>query len=301
MNLRTLDLNLLLVFDAIFAERNISKAAVRLHLSQPTVSNALARLRERLEDPLFERSAQGMAPTPRAKALAEPVRQALALLESGLRGADDFDFAHAEREFVVAVEDYGETVVLPRFIDWLGTAAPGVRIRIRPEPGMQLQGELREGTVDLTLNYFPLQDPAVHNTCVLTESLLTLTRRDHPQVSERLSLEVFLSLRHVVLAHHGNSRPMIDLALAKRGLARQIAVTVPHFLSMPVLVQNSDLVCTLPRRMGLLYADHFRLKSHAVPLRTPQFPVYLSWHRHADADPGHRWLRESLVDFCQRL
>lgn len=301
MNLRTLDLNLLLVFDAVYTERSISRAAVKLHLSQPTVSNALTRLRERLGDALFERSAQGMAPTPRAKMLAEPIRQALALLERGLRGGDDFDYAHAEREFVVAVEDYGETVVLPRFIDWLGQAAPGIRIRIRPEPSAQLQAELREGTVDLALDYFAPQDPAVQSTCVLTESLLTLSRRDHPLVGERLGLDTYLTLRHVVLAHQGHSRPMIDLALAKRGLARHIAVTVPHFLSMPVLVQTSDLVCTLPRRMGQLYADHFRLKAHAVPLRTPQFPVYLLWHQNAGGDAGHRWFREHLVEFCQRL
>jgi DNA-binding transcriptional LysR family regulator len=301
MHLRTLDLNLLLVFDAIYSERSISRAALKLHLSQPTVSNALARLRERLGDPLFERRAHAMVPTLRAKALAEPIRQALALLERGLRSADDFDYAHAEREFVVAVEDYGETVVLPRFIDWLSQAAPGIRIHIRPEPSAELQAELREGSVDLALDYFPLQDPAVRNVCVLTETLLTLARRDHPHVGERLSLETYLALRHVVLAHNGSSRPMIDLALAKRGLSRHIAVTVPHFLSMPVMVQTSDLVGTLPRRMALLYADHFRLRSYAVPLRTPQFPVYLLWHANADEDAGHRWFREHLVEFCQRL
>ena len=301
LNLRSLDLNLLLIFDAVYTERSISKAAVKLHLSQPTVSNALARLRERLEDPLFERSAQGMLPTPRAKILAEPIRQALAALERGLRDSSDFDFANAQREFVVAVEDYGETVVLPRFIDWLGQVAPGIRISIRPEPGTQLQAELREGAVDLALDYFPLQDKAVHSSCVMTETLLTLSRRDHPLVGERMGLELYLSLRHVVLAHRANSRPMIDLALAKRGMARNIAVTVPHFLSMPVLVQTTDLICTLPRSMALLYADHFRLKAHAVPLRVPQFPVYMLWHENAHGDKGHQWFREHLVDLCQRL
>lgn len=301
MKLRTLDLNLLLVFDAIYAERSISKAALRLHLSQPTVSNALARLRERFGDPLFERSGQGMAPTPRAKTLSEPIRQALGLLEGGLRGDDGFDFASTQREFVVAVEDYGETVVLPRFIDWLGQAAPGIRIRIRPEPGSMLQAELRDGAVDLALDYFPVQGAGFRHQCVMTENLLTLARRDHPQVGERLSLETYLALRHVVLAHRGNSRPMIDLALAKRDLARHIAVTVPHFLSMPVLVQHSDLLATLPRRMALLYADHFRLRAHAVPLRIPQFPIYLLWHANAEADSGHRWLREQLALSCQRL
>lgn len=301
MNLRTLDLNLLRVFDAVFTERSMSKAAVRLHLSQPTVSNAMARLRERLEDPLFERSAEGMVPTARAKMLAEPVRQALALLERGIQGNPDFDFAHIEREFVIAVEDYGETVVLPHFIDWMSQTAPGLRFRIRPSIGPQLLTDLREGKVDLALDYFPTQDLAVRNVCVLTESLLTLTRRDHPDVGERLSLETYLQLRHVVLAHHGASRPMIDLALAKRGLSRRIAVTVPHFLSMPILVQTSQLAATLPRRMALVYADNFRLHAHSVPLRTPKFPVYLLWHSNTDHDSGLQWLREHLVDFCKRL
>ncbi len=301
MNLRSLDLNLLLIFDAVYSERSISKAAHKLHLSQPTVSNALARLRERLQDPLFERSSQGMAPTPRAKTLAEPIRQALDVLERGLRGGDAFDFTHSDREFVIAVEDYGEVVIMPRFIDWLAQVAPNIRIRIRPEPSEQLKGELRDGAVDLALDYFALQEASYRSECVLTETLLSLSRRDHPLVAERLSLDVFLALPHVVLAPRSNARPMIDLALSKRGLQRHIAVTVPHFLSMPVMVQTTNMICTLPRRMAHLYADHFRLKSHAVPLRIPQFPVYLIWHESAESDAGHQWFRNHLIGFCQRL
>ncbi|OUL98835.1 LysR family transcriptional regulator [Variovorax sp. JS1663] len=301
MNLRSLDLNLLLVFDAIYNERSISKAAHKLHLSQPTVSNALGRLRDRLADPLFERSTQGMAPTLRAKMLAEPIRQALDMLERGLRGDDAFDFAQSDREFVVAVEDYGETIILPRFVDWLAKVAPRIRIKIRPEPSALLKGELRDGAVDLALDYFVLQDAAFRHQCVLTETLLSLSRRDHPEVGEKLSLEAFLGLKHVVLAPRTSAMPMIDLALSKRGLQRQIAVTVPHFLSMPVMVQTSDLICTLPRRMAHLYADHFRLKSHAVPLRMPSFPVYLMWHESAERDPSHQWFRKHLMDFCERL
>lgn len=301
MNLRSLDLNLLLIFDAVYAERSISKAALKLHLSQPTVSNSLSRLRERLGDPLFERSAQGMAPTPRAKMLAKPIRQALDAIERGLRGDDEFDFSNSDREFVVAVEDYGETVILPRFVDWLANVAPRIRIRIRPEPGALLKAELRDGAADLALDYFALQEPSYRSQCVLTESLLTLARQDHPQVGEKLRLETYLALRHVVLTPRSTMMPMIDLALSKRGLQRQIAVTVPHFLSMPVMVQTTDMICTLPRRMAHLYADNFRLRSHAVPLRIPEFPVYLLWHESAEADAGHTWFRNQLVDFCQRL
>jgi DNA-binding transcriptional LysR family regulator len=301
VNLRSLDLNLLLIFDAIYGERSISKAALRLHLSQPTVSNALARLRERLEDPLFERSAGGMLPTARARTLADPIRQALSALERGLRGDESFDFARAEREFVIAVEDYGESVILPGFIQWLAEVAPGVRIRIRAERSAPIKGELRDGTVDLALDYFPLLDARYHHDCMLTESLMCLSRRDHPALNERMTLETYLSMRHIVLGTPSNSRPMIDLALSKRGLRRQIAVTVPHFISMPVMVQSTDMVCTLPRRMARLYADNFRLESHVLPLRLPQFPVYLIWHEAQAADAGHHWLRSHLTEFCQRL
>ncbi len=301
MNLRSLDLNLLLVFDAVFQERSISKAANKLTLSQPTVSNALARLRECLEDPLFERSSQGMVPTAHAKMIAKPIRLALDVLDRGLRGDDAFDFMHSDREFVIAVEDYGETIILPRFLDWLLKVAPHLRIRIRPESSALLKNQLRDGEVDLALDYFALSEPGYHSKCVLTETLLSLSRQNHPQVGEKLSLDSYLEQLHVVLAPRTDAKPMIDLALSKRGLHRRIAVTVPHFLSMPVIVQTSDLICTLPRRMAHLYADHFHLRSHAVPLRIPSFPIYLIWHESTQSDAGHRWFSNRLIDFCKRL
>lgn len=301
VNLRTLDLNLLLIFDAVYGERSISKAARKLHLSQPTVSNALARLRERLQDPLFERSTGGMLPTARAKALADPIRHALTTLEQGLRGDDPFDFARAEREFVIAVEDYSESVILPGFIHWLAKLAPSVRIRIRAEVSAALKNELRDGSVDLALDYFPLQGASFNNHCVLTETLMCLSRRDHPCLTEPMTLETYLAMRHIVLGTSSNARPMIDLALSKRGLQRQIAVTVPHFISMPAMVQSTDMICTLPRRMALLYADNFRVKSHQLPVRVPHFPVYLICHELQTADAGHQWLRTHLMEFCRRL
>ncbi len=301
MDLRSLDLNLLLVFDAVYRERSISKAAIALHLSQPAVSNALARLRGRLDDPLFERNAQGVSPSPRAKALVEPIRQALSILERSLCGDNSFDYSSSDREFVIAVEDYGETVILPRFLDWLARVAPQVRINIRPEPSSYLGTELRDGRVDFALDYFPMRQSGYESKCVLTEGLLTLSRSNLPEVGERLSLDNFLKLRHVALAPRVRTNSMIDLALSKRGLKRTIAVTVPHFLSMPVMVQNSDMVCTMPRRMANLYVDHFRLRSHVVPLRVPEFPIYMIWHDSHEADAGHRWLRSHLIEFSGRL
>lgn len=301
MNLRSFDLNLLLVFDAVLAERSISRAAQRLHLSQPTVSNALARLRLQLDDPLFTRGSGQMLPTPRARALAEPIRFALDSIERGLRAPDDFAFERSEREFVIAVEDYGETVILPRFVDWVSAVAPNVRIKIRPEPAARLVAEMREGSVDLALDYFLLHDARFESLRVLDESLLSLSRRDHPAIGERLTLDTFLALRHVALTPRTRAVPMIERALAARGQVRRIGVRVPHFMSMPALVQGSDMICTLPRRMARYYADHFDLRAHPLPMAVPQFPVYLIWHGSATADPGHRWFRDNLVEFCQRL
>ncbi len=301
MNLHSLDLNLLLVFDAIYNERSISKAALKLHLSQPAVSNALARLRDRLEDPLFERNSQGMLPTPRAKVLVEPIRRALDILERGLRRDESFDYEHSDREFCIAVEDYGETVILPRFIDWLAKTAPQVRINIRPEPSSHLESELRDGSVDLALDYFTLPSKSFENQCLMIESLLSMSRKDHPDIGELLSLETYLKLRHIALTPRRRTAPIIDLALSKRGMKRTISVTAPHFQSMPIMVQTSDMICTLPRRMANLYADNFHLKVYAVPLRVPKFPVYLIWHKSLEYDEGHRWLRNHLIEFSQRL
>lgn len=301
MNLRSLDLNLLLVFDAVYSERSISRAALRLNLSQPAVSNALARLRDALGDALFVREGNRMAPTARARTLREPVRQALHLLECGFRSHDSFDFAKSTREFVIAAEDYGETVIVPAIVGMLRSEAPDVRLRVRPEPSAALEGDLREGLVDLAMDYFPIETDGFSSTCVMTDSLVTLARAGHPAIAGDLTLKTYVELGHVVVTPRLRSQPLIDLALAKRGLRRDIALTVPHFMSMPLIVQETDLLCTLPRRMAELYSRHFRLQAYPVPIRTPNFPVYLIWHEALDADPGHRWLRDHFTALCRAL
>lgn len=301
MKLRSLDLNLLLVFKAVYAERSISKAAKKLNLSQPAVSNALNRLRRNLDDPLFTRTPHAMVPTSRAKTLAGPIHKALELLEAGMFDRDPFDCAESDRRFVVAVEDYGETVLLPALLSRLTRIAPHLKIVVRPEPGGELAQSMTEGKVDLSLDYFVQRDSAFRNECVLVDSLLTLSRRDHPGVGDKLSLEQYLAIRHVALIPRAGSMPMIDLALAKRGLRRDVAVNVPHFLSMPNIVKSTDLLCTLPTRMALIYVENFQLRKHAVPLRVPNFPIYLTWHRSADDDPAHQWLREEIANVCQSI
>lgn len=298
MNLRAIDLNLIPVFDAIFSEGNLTRASAKLAMSQPAMSNALARLRATVDDPLFIRTARGMIPTPRAKQMAGQMRQALILIENTLRESGDFDYASSERTFSIAVEDYGEVVITPRLMDWLARAAPAIQTRIWPGRSRAVREELRDGTVDLAVDYFCLEGHGLTSTHLMTDELVSMVRQDHPIIGDTLSLEQYVTLPHVVLAQKS---PMVDRELAKQGLSRRRALQVPHFISMPLIVKSTDFICTLPRRMANVYMEHFPVKVLNSPIEFPKIPIYLVWSEAVGADPGHRWLRESLSALCRRL
>lgn len=298
MNLRSFDLNLLPVFEAIYGEGNLTRAADKLGMSQPAMSNALNRLRKAVGDPLFTRTPRGMAPTMRAKQMAEHIRHALDLVETTLHEPHAFDFASSTRTFSIAVEDYGEAVITPRFMDWLTDVAPSIRTRIRPEHSSTARKMLSDGSVDLAVDYFPLKEEGFTNVRLMTDDLVSMVRQDHPVIGETISLKQYTSLPHVVLAQ---KRPIVDHVLRKHGLARNRPLEVPHFISMPLIVKSTDFICTLPRRMAMLYAEHFRVKMLEAPVTFPTIPIYLVWHESVANDPGHIWLRDSLRAFCRRL
>ncbi len=301
MNLRAFDLNLLPVLEAILSEGNLTRAAEKLSMSQPAMSNALARLRLALDDPLFKRTSRGMVPTPRARRMAEPVRHALDLVQSSLREGTGFDYASSTRTFTIAVEDYGEAVIAPRFMDWLTEVAPGVRAVIRPERSADLRDALKDGTVDLAIDYFRLNEDEFRNVRILTDELVSMVRRDHPSIGDVLSLEQYISLPHVVLTQRSSKGSIVDRVLRESDLERTIALEVPHFLSMPFIVKSTNFICTLPRRMATLYSEYFRVKTLKAPVEFPTIPIYLVWSAGMESDPGHTWLRTSLTDFCGRL
>ncbi|HVL55706.1 MAG TPA: LysR family transcriptional regulator [Burkholderiaceae bacterium] len=307
VNLRSVDLNLLTVFDAIVSEGSQSRAAVKLGMSQPAMSNALARLRAALDDPLFVRNAQGMTPTARARALADPVRRALDLIQTGLTrsdAGDRFDHRSSTRSVVIVTEDYGETVIMPHFMNWLMQTAPGIRVRVRRDPlGPALSKKLTDGSIDMAVRYFGVRDSELRARHLLDEEFVSMVRQDHPAIGDALSLAQYLELPHVVfgrLGRRGIRNSIVDRALAKLGLSRHIALQVPGFQSMAVIVRNTDFVCTLPRRMAQVYAHHFRLRVLKTPLELPPLPIYLLWSKAMDRDPGHRWLRESFYELWQR-
>lgn len=301
MNLRSFDLNLLPVLEAILSEGNLTRAAEKLSMSQPAMSNALSRLRLALNDPLFRRTSRGMIPTPRARSMAEPVRHALDLIQSSLRKDTAFDYSSSNRTFTIAVEDYGEVVITPRFMDWLMETAPGVRAVIRPEHSAALREDLKSGNVDLAIDYFRLREDEFSNVHLMDDELVSMVRQNHPSIGDTLSLEQYISLPHVMLNQRSAKGSIVDRVLAEKGLERTVSLVVPHFISMPFIVKSTDFICTLPRRMAMLYSEYFRVKILKAPVVFPTIPIYLVWSTTMEGDPSHQWLRESLLNFCNRL
>ncbi len=200
--------------------------------------------------------------------------------------------------FSIAAEDYGEAVITPRFMDWLTGVAPSIKAHVLPKQSLALQEELRDGTIDLVIDYFRLRGTGFTNQHLITDELVSMVRVDHPVVRDTLSLEQYISLPHVVLEQKA---PMVDREFERRGLTRNRALHVPHFISMPLIVKSTDFICTLPRRMAMLYMEHFRVKVLKLPIDFPKIPIFLIWSENMDRDPGHEWLRRSLQGLCQRL
>lgn len=301
MNLRGFDLNLLVVFDAIYAEGSLSRAADRIGMSQPAMSNALARLRGALGDPLFERRANGMEPTARARRLAGPVRQALDVLHTGLATGSSFDFRTAQRTFSVATEDFGEVVIMPRLMSWLANVAPSVQVRIASARATAGIDETRRGKVDLALDYIPVDDGELVVQQLISETRVCVVRADHPRVADGMTLETYLSLRHIVLNRQIPGGAVVSRELARRGLVRRIVMEVPHYLSMPAILVQTDFVATMPRRVALAVAESYPLKMVKLPLEVPDMPICMSWNKAQTSDSAHRWFREGIMALGERL
>src|SRR5437868_3145554 len=292
MNVRDVDLNLLRVFDAVLRERGVTPAAMGLGLTQPAVSNALARLRAVFGDALFVRTSAGMDPTPFARGLAEPVRQALALLESALAHGPGFDPAAATRAFRFYMSDLGQIEFLPPLIERVQREAPGVRLEAVALEVDDIAGALAAGSLDLAVGFLPGLGPPVRRRALFRDPYLRLMPADHPIRS--LTKKKFLEASHALVTYRGGHR-VIEEALERAGL-RRIALRVPHFTVVPMVLERTDLILTLPARVARVFERRGKLKSLPPPIPIPQAEVAVHWHERFDADQGNRWLREQLIE-----
>ena len=293
MNAAGLDLNLLRVFDAVLRDRSVTAAARHLGLTQPAVSNALSRLRAQFEDALFVRTPTGMDATPFARELAEPVRQALALLEAALAHGPGFDPESATRAFRFYMSDLGQVEFLPPLVERAQRVAPGVRLEAVALEVEDIGDALATGAIDIAVGFLPGLGPPVRRQPLFRDPYVCLMRADHPFVGKNLTRKQFLSAAHALVSYKGGHR-VIEEALERAGLARKIALRVPHFTVVPMVLERSDLILTLPSRIARVYERQGRFKSLPPPVPIPPADVAAHWHERFERDPGNRWLREMI-------
>ena len=296
MNVQDIDLNLLRVFDAVLRERGVTPAAVRLGLTQPAVSNALARLRALFGDALFVRTPAGMDATPFARGVAEPVRQALALLESALAHGPGFEPATSTRAFRFYMSDLGQVEFLPPLVERVQRVAPGVRLEAVAFDLEHIGDALGSGALDLAVGFLPALGPPVERHALFRDPYVCLMRADHPAIGKKLTMKKFLEASHVLVTYRGGGHRVIEETLEHSGVARRIALRVPHFTVVPMVLARTDLILTLPARVARVYERQGRFKSLPPPVPMPAAEVAVHWHERFEADPGNRWLRDQVID-----
>ena len=305
-NFRTLDLNLLRVFDEVMSERNLTRAASNLAMTQPAVSNALRRLRGLLGDELVVRAGYGVEPTPAALALWPSVREALSLLRHSI-APGSFDPASAGNTFRLAMADATAAQLIPGLVDIGEAEAPGVNLRVLPLTTRDPRDLLASGTIDLAIGHFPAliaelgaerqQDdlPRFMHQRLYDGEYVVVMRRDHPLAGQALSLDTYCRARHLLVSFSGRPFGFVDEALAALSRQRRVVLTVNQFFTAGRVVASTDLLTVLPRHFLSATGMASALATSELPLPVPPVHVDALWHRQAEHDSAHRWLREAVA------
>ncbi|QBE61875.1 LysR family transcriptional regulator [Pseudoduganella lutea] len=293
VNLRNLDLNLLVTLDVLLAERNVTRAARRLSYSQPSVSVHLAKLRDIFGDPLLLPGPRGMQATARAEALRQPLREALESLERAVTPARPFNPAESEHTWRVAASDSsGSTILLPAMTA-IRAAAPGTRLAVLDLVPSRLAKQAEQGEVDLAFHTVEDSPPGLRRRSLFTERYVLAGRVGHPRLRPQLTLAEFCELEHVMVSpDRGGFHGVTDDALAKAGLQRKVVLSVPHFLLMMSVLASTDLVAMLPSR---LVRNTRTLQVIEPPVDVPGYEMVMLWHERSHRDPAHQWLREVIA------
>ena len=301
MNWRAFDLNLLIVFDAVFQERSVTRAGRRLGMSQPALSHALNRLRDLLGDQLFVRAPGGMIPTRRAEQLAQPLRLALAEMEHALE-PETFIPSEADRRFAVAINNYVALVVAPPLVTAVAVAAPSVQLDLQPSGTVDVLDRLERGEFELAIGTFASVGERFRRAALLEDRFVAVMRQGHRAARGTLSTKAFGDLAHVEISSSGDDTGFIDRSLVSRGTKRRVAVRVPYLSAGEVLAE-STMVATLSRRVAdtLVRSARSRLQVRELPLTSPTVEISMVWHRKLDGSPAHRWLRDLIVAVCRKL
>lgn len=318
INFDRLDLNLLRVFDAVMDERSVVRAAQRLHLSQSAVSHALTRLRKSIGEEIFVRTGKGMIPTAFAYEIQEPIRRALRSIESALSlGRPTFDFATVNRSFVVAANDYVSAVVIPQFNKTLSTIAPGIDLVIRPSTRLDLAEQIDLGRIDIAIGTFGSIPERFRTEKLLQQDEVLMAWSRHALARRKVKLTDLAEFPLAVVSLGGPQDGAISGYILERGLARQsemfdrsalehalaqvgleprVQVTIPHFLVIPMLLENSRMISIVPRVLAEVLSKRYPLAIKELPYEMSAQCLNIVWHSNNDGNPAHSWLRTQLCE-----
>ncbi|MEI8265838.1 MAG: LysR family transcriptional regulator [Betaproteobacteria bacterium] len=285
---------------ALGEARSLSSAAIAIGLSQSAASHALARLRRELGDPLLVRTSNGMKATPYGDAAFRAAQQSLKALRQGLETAESFDAATSERSFAMHMSDIGQTVFLPPLLAHIGKAAPGVRLRVSPLPPYQPSALLESGEVDLAVGYFTTLKAGFRQRLLFTERYVCVTRADHPRFAKGMTLEAFHEVPHAVTTASGSGHKILDRILQQHHSHLRVMLQVPHFLVLPFVIANSDLMVIVPSQLAEAFTLLAPLLVMEPPIPIPRYDIRMFWHERFHADPANRWLRETCLVSLQR-
>ncbi|TNC83098.1 MAG: LysR family transcriptional regulator [Oleiphilus sp.] len=292
MQLSKVDLNLFVVFDVIYRERNLTKASEILHITQPAVSNALARLRQTFDDRLFVRQQGQMIPTPLAENIIERVRFALANLEGSLNEHDDFEPLNSTRRFSFAMNDTSESYLLPLLMTRLEQEAPHINIESYAIPRDELSREFSAGQLDFALDVPLLNEPLLTHQPLTQDRFVCLARKEHPDIKGSLTMTQYLAASHIHISSRRRGQGYIDMTLNRMGQQRKIKLRVQHSRAAPPIVRQTDLLLTIPETL----ARDTDLQILELPFDLPKLDWHLYWASNYENDNAHRWMRELIFD-----
>lgn len=289
----SVDISLLHVFDEVYKARSVSEAAENLGVSQSTVSFGLAKLRKHFHDPLFVRTSAGMEPTPHAEGLIRPIRDALDLLQAALGYQVVFDPSTSARLFRIGMLDISQIVLVPTLMNHIRTIAPHVRIE-----GAHLSQEvpkmLESGALDLAVGFMPQLQAGFYEQTLFRQDFVCLASNDHPRIGDELTLDEFQEHGHIAVTLPGTGHWIVEKALEDQHIKRSVALYLPSFLGLGIIVENTDLLATVPRRLADTLLPRGRIKLLDPPMKLPSYKVKQHWHERYHHDPGNRWLRGML-------
>ncbi len=292
MNLSDKDLNLFVVFDVIYTERNLTKSGEVLGITQPAVSNALSRLRENFNDELFVRTSKGMVPTPVAENMVNDIRQALDLIRSSISESKSFNPKTANATFRISIGDTSEYRLLPQLIKNISNSAPGVDVESYLTPRTETPKELAAGNIDFAIDPPIHSDPNLRNKKIYQDDYVLVVNKKHPIAKKKkISLEDYLSLSHIHISKRASGLGHVDTTLNRLGLARRIALKAQHFLVAPYIIDQSDLAMTTIKS----FSRGRELKVFQLPFKINPLVLHLYWHVNKDMDPANKWMRELIL------